>query len=277
MQAGRRLYVGRVPQAATRADFDDVFGRMGKLVDVRIMAGFAFIEYADLRDAEEAVNELNNKDFLGDRIMVEFAKPPRSIMDDRFGGPPPRGGGYGGGYGGPPSRGFDRPPPPRAGSGFRITIQGLREGTSWQDVKDFARQAGTVSFADVDRRDPTVGFVEYNSRYDAEDAVRKLHDTELNGAKVSVVEDFDSRGGGGRDRDSGRDRDRDHGRSDRDRDDGYRKSTRDLYDERDRRETSRRSPSPRRSRSPARRRSPTPDRRERDRSPRDRSRSPRRD
>lgn len=86
--------------------------------------------------------------------MVEFAKPPRSMMDDRFvphafppsllalltllranhsfGGPPPRGGGYGGGYGGPPPRSFDRPPPPRAGSGFRITIQGLREGTSWQ-------------------------------------------------------------------------------------------------------------------------------------------------
>lgn len=49
MQAGRRLYVGRIPQAATRADFEDFFGRMGKLVDVRIMAGFAFIEYADLR------------------------------------------------------------------------------------------------------------------------------------------------------------------------------------------------------------------------------------
>lgn len=91
MQAGRRLYVGRIPQAATRADFEDFFGRMGKLVDVRIMAGFAFIEYADLRvrrgssslgmllrsvltrrglqDAEEAVNELNNKDFLGDRCV----------------------------------------------------------------------------------------------------------------------------------------------------------------------------------------------------------------
>jgi hypothetical protein len=49
MQAGRRLYVGRIPQAATRADFEEFFGRMGKLVDVRIMAGFAFIEYADLR------------------------------------------------------------------------------------------------------------------------------------------------------------------------------------------------------------------------------------
>lgn len=32
-------------------------------------------------------------------------------------------------------------------------------------------------------------FIEYNSRYDAEDAVRKLHGTELNGVKVSVVED----------------------------------------------------------------------------------------
>lgn len=47
--SGRRLYIGRIPQEATRADFEDYFGRAGKLIDVRIMAGFAFLEYDDLR------------------------------------------------------------------------------------------------------------------------------------------------------------------------------------------------------------------------------------
>ncbi|GAA5995298.1 RNA-binding protein [Rhodotorula paludigena] len=228
------------------------------------MAGFAFLEYDNLRDAEQAVNDLNNKDFLGERIMVEFAKPPRSMMDDRFGGPPRGGyggGGYGGGYGGgggygaPPPRGYDRPPA-RGGSGYRLTISGLREGTSWQDLKDFGRQSGAVGFADVDRRDPTIGYIEYSSRYDAEDAVRKLDGTECNGAVVTVKDENGASSGG------------------RDRDEGYsRQSTRDRYDERDRRRSPsprRRSPSPRRSRSP-RRRSPTPDAGDKGR---DRSRSP---
>ncbi|GJN93237.1 hypothetical protein Rhopal_006284-T1 [Rhodotorula paludigena] len=241
--SGRRLYIGRIPQAATRADFEQFFGSVGRLVDIRIMAGFAFLEYDNLRDAEQAVNDLNNKDFLGERIMVEFAKPPRSMMDDRFGGPPRGGyggGGYGGGYGG----------------GGGLTISGLREGTSWQDLKDFGRQSGAVGFADVDRRDPTIGYIEYSSRYDAEDAVRKLDGTECNGAVVTVKDENGAASGG------------------RDRDEGYsRQSTRDRYDERDRRRSPsprRRSPSPRRSRSP-RRRSPTPDAGDKGR---DRSRSP---
>ncbi|BGP42984.1 hypothetical protein JCM10450v2_007103 [Rhodotorula kratochvilovae] len=281
--SGRRLYVGRIPQQATRADFEQYFGAVGRLVDIRIMAGFAFLEYDQLRDAEQAVNDFNNKDFLGERILVEFAKPPRAMMDDRFGGPPrgaPYGGGYGGGgYGGPggpggpggygPPRGFDRPP---RQSGHRLTITGLKEGTSWQEIKDFGRLGGNVGFADVDRRDPTVGFIEYSSRYDAEEAIRKLDGVELNGVQVSVRDESGGASGGGRDRDEGYSR----------------PSTRDRYDDRERGSSRRspsprrRSPSPRRSRSPPpRRRSPSPEReRERERSPvrereRSRSRSPR--
>lgn len=123
-------------------------------------------------------------------------------------------------------------------------------------------------------------YIEYSSRYDAEDAVRKLDGTECNGAVVTVKDDvrlvrarthpalpfvltrvhFASQNGassGGRDRDEGYSR----------------QSTRDRYDERDRRRSPsprRRSPSPRRSRSP-RRRSPTPDAGDKGR---DRSRSP---
>ena len=47
--SGRRLYVGRIPQQATRADFEQHFGAVGRLVDIRIMAGFAFLEYESLR------------------------------------------------------------------------------------------------------------------------------------------------------------------------------------------------------------------------------------
>lgn len=70
--SGRRLYIGRVPQQASNRDFQEYFGAIGKLVETRIMAGFAFIEYDQLRDAEQAVQEYNNKDFMGERCVSLF-------------------------------------------------------------------------------------------------------------------------------------------------------------------------------------------------------------
>ena len=50
-----------------------------------------------------------------------------------------RGGGYGGGFGGGISR----------RSKFRVRITGLPKTCSWQDLKDYARKAGDVTFANV--------------------------------------------------------------------------------------------------------------------------------
>lgn len=78
-----------------------------------------------------------------------------------------------------------------------------------QDLKDFARQAGTVVYADVDRRNPGIGSVrplctdrslpqltsradsniEYATRADAEEALARLSNTEIRGEIVTVEED----------------------------------------------------------------------------------------
>ena len=52
---------------------------------------FYFQEFDDFRDADDAVFELNNKELLGSRIVLDHAKPNRS--------------GYGGGGGGRYGRG----------------------------------------------------------------------------------------------------------------------------------------------------------------------------
>ncbi|KAI9629884.1 hypothetical protein KEM48_012519 [Puccinia striiformis f. sp. tritici PST-130] len=136
---GRRLYVvsiplirsaRRIPPDATRTDVEKYFGRYGTLMDVRIMAGFGFLEYDSVRDAEDAVHDLNGRDFMGERGR-----------DMHPGG----GMGGGGGHTGP-----------RRG-GFRLLVKGLSHETSWQDLKDFARQAGNVTRADVDRNMPGEG------------------------------------------------------------------------------------------------------------------------
>lgn len=48
-QPGRRLYVGRISQDASRSDVERFFSTCGKVVDVRLLAGFGFIEYDDTR------------------------------------------------------------------------------------------------------------------------------------------------------------------------------------------------------------------------------------
>lgn len=49
------------------------------------------------------------------------------------------GGGYGGGYGGGISR----------RSKYRVMVTGLPKQCSWQDLKDFMRKAGDVTFSNV--------------------------------------------------------------------------------------------------------------------------------
>jgi len=79
-------------------------------------------------------------------IVVEFAKesrPRREVYENDSRG----------GYGAPRSR---RPP------GIRLIVSGVSRDTSWQDLKDFGRDAGSVSFADIDRDVPGQGYVHIN-------------------------------------------------------------------------------------------------------------------
>lgn len=48
-QSGRRLYIGRLSQDATRKDVEAYFGAVGPIVDVRLMAGFCFLEFEELK------------------------------------------------------------------------------------------------------------------------------------------------------------------------------------------------------------------------------------
>lgn len=38
---------------------------------------YGFVEFDDLRDADDAVYELNGKDLCGERVIVEHARGPR--------------------------------------------------------------------------------------------------------------------------------------------------------------------------------------------------------
>ncbi|KAH9997566.1 hypothetical protein BJV77DRAFT_941375 [Russula vinacea] len=163
----RRLYLGKLPPDTRSEDVSKFFDGYGKIIDCRVMTGFGFVEFENARDAEDALHHFNGKNFMGQNIVVEFAKesrPRRDPYEDRYGAPVRA----------------RRPP------GIRIVVFGISKDTSWQDLKDFGREAGNVSFADIDRDSPGQGILEYLNREDAERAVKELDGKDLRGQAVRV-------------------------------------------------------------------------------------------
>ncbi|KAJ3027539.1 UNVERIFIED_CONTAM: hypothetical protein HDU68_003625 [Siphonaria sp. JEL0065] len=73
--ATAKLYVGRLPRNADKRDLDDLFGKYGRVVSLDVkQGGFAFVEYEDSRDAEDAIAALNNFPYEGERISVEWSR-----------------------------------------------------------------------------------------------------------------------------------------------------------------------------------------------------------
>jgi arginine/serine-rich splicing factor 4/5/6 len=64
---GTRCYVGRLPYRAGERDLERFFRGYGKLNEVILKNGYAFVEFAEFRDADDAAHDLNGRELLGDR------------------------------------------------------------------------------------------------------------------------------------------------------------------------------------------------------------------
>jgi cold-inducible RNA-binding protein len=89
-----RLFVGNLPYNTTEAELRDHFSAVGPLTYVHLPTdresgrprGFAFVEFADRAQAEEAIRRFNNQAFKGRPIAVNEA---RAREDRPRTGPPP--------------------------------------------------------------------------------------------------------------------------------------------------------------------------------------------
>ncbi|XP_014277147.1 serine-arginine protein 55 isoform X2 [Halyomorpha halys] len=189
---GSRVYVGGLPYGCRERDLEKFFKGYGRTRDILLKNGYGFIEFDDYRDADDAVYELNGKELLGERIVVEHARGNAR----RVGGGGDR---YGGGGGGRPRRSggwykeadfrsSDRYGPPTR-TDYRLIVENLSSRVSWQDLKDYMRQAGEVTYADAHKDRRNEGVVEFASHSDMKNALEKLDDTELNGRRIRLIED----------------------------------------------------------------------------------------
>uniref|UniRef100_A0A3Q3DQZ9 Serine and arginine rich splicing factor 6a n=1 Tax=Hippocampus comes TaxID=109280 RepID=A0A3Q3DQZ9_HIPCM len=174
-----RVYIGRLGYHVREKDIQRFFGSFGKLLEVDLKNGYGFVEFEDNRDADDAVYELNGKDLCGERVIVEHARGPRRDRDS-----------YGGGssYGSRSRTGRDKYGPP-VRTEYRLIVENLSSRCSWQDLKDFMRQAGEVTYADAHKERANEGVIEFRSHSDMKRAIDKLDGTDINGRKIRLVPD----------------------------------------------------------------------------------------
>ncbi|KAF9697078.1 hypothetical protein EKO04_004831 [Ascochyta lentis] len=167
-----RLYLGNLPRNATKAEVEGHFQThgTGEITEIKLMNGFGFIEYKDAMDARDVVPAFHGSDFMGERLIVQFARGSR--RNENF-------------------TPHERVPPRPRRTPYRMRIANLPVETSWQDLKDFARQSGLdVVYSEVGRERDGTGFVEYETAADLKTAVEKLDRREFKGQEVTCTQDI---------------------------------------------------------------------------------------
>jgi len=209
-----QLYVGNLSHDTKEDDIKDFFHKLGHIRYVSMKQGFAFVEFEDERDVDDAIYDYNGRDLLGWPVRLEKAHgksgsrvPNRSDGHDRSGG-----------------RGYDRYPdrreddyyrrgrdyhhderdqhrgPGRFGGGggryakpiqtrYRLTVENLSSHCSWQDLKDMMRKCGEVTFADAHKGEMNVGFVCFETHEGLQKAMREFDGHEINGRRMKMVDD----------------------------------------------------------------------------------------
>jgi RNA recognition motif-containing protein len=174
------LFVGNLSYSTTEADLRTYFGTVAQPSQVVLPVdretgrprGFAFVEFTERPDAEQAIQRFNGQPFNGRPLAVSEARaredrgpggpPPRSggFSGPRPGGfsSPPRPGGYssgprpGGGFGGPP-RPFDpsAPPAPRGSRNFGPDAKPQRGSNAKAKKKEAERPRGPIPLKNTGR------------------------------------------------------------------------------------------------------------------------------
>ncbi|GFZ04589.1 similar to SERINE-ARGININE PROTEIN 30 [Actinidia rufa] len=161
-RSSRTLYVGNLPGDIREREVEDIFYKYGPIlhIDLKIPPrppGYAFVEFEEARDAEDAIRGRDGYDYDGHRLRslhMEDVDIHHQLIGTVVYS---KGGGGGSGRGG----------------GFQDALI----------IVDHMRRAGDVCFSQVFRdARGTTGIVDYTSYDDMKYAIRKLDDSEFRNA-----------------------------------------------------------------------------------------------
>lgn len=66
-----QIFIAKLPHRVNEKDLDRKFGKYGEIRNLQLKQGYAFIEYEDYRDAEYAIERMDNREWEGSRIVVQ--------------------------------------------------------------------------------------------------------------------------------------------------------------------------------------------------------------
>lgn len=160
--------MGGISSCAKIRDIDKLFKKHGRITNISLKPGYAFIEYEDLRDAERAIFKMNGFPFLGYHLKVEKAN-----------GKP---------------HGFDiykwlKPLKNESNTRrtiYRVKVENLSNRVKWQELKDLMRVAGYVKYVECCSCHHAI--VHFNTRGAKDRALKYLNGKMLYGKKIKITE-----------------------------------------------------------------------------------------
>jgi RNA recognition motif-containing protein len=77
---GSKLYVGNLSYTVTKEELQQLFSAHGEVQQINLIEGkgFAFLEMSNQSEAENAKKNLDGQEFMGRRIRVDEARPPKA-------------------------------------------------------------------------------------------------------------------------------------------------------------------------------------------------------
>jgi len=170
-----RLFLGNLGHDCRQGDIERLFKGFGELRNINLKGQYGFIEVETKEDASDAVRKVNGQNFNGGRIRVELANAC-SDNDSRDSGSRAR-----------VSDGRYRR------TNYRVIVKNLSSRTSWQDLKDYMKKAGEITYSTVNRENSGEGLVEFADRSSMEYAMDELDNTKLDGRRIELEQERRSR------------------------------------------------------------------------------------
>lgn len=153
-----QLFVRPININAKHDEVESFFAECGNLKELRLMPGYAFVEYETPEEAEKAFKELAEKPFQGEILQIEYAK--------------------------------HKPDYAKKGEN-RVKVTDLPPNTSWQDFKDFLREEIQLqpSFVRIPIEEPTICHLEFGTREELENAIKAINETKFKDTQINAEED----------------------------------------------------------------------------------------
>ena len=77
------IFIAKLSPETTGDDLKELFGQMGRVDSAKVIydretnrsKGYGFVEMPNDREAQQAIDELNDTEYKGSRIVVKIAQP----------------------------------------------------------------------------------------------------------------------------------------------------------------------------------------------------------